>query len=156
MVHYFQNKSYACLWSGANPPNSFWAQIYFCLAVIHLFVTAYLSKSLNLSEKLSKMIKIQYTDPKLVSPQPGHVRPSWNLQGAFLELRTPGRPPWTPGRPLSPWPAPLDLWPAPEPLAGPCTHETMRGSPGLTGDSARCPGTACDSRTAFYCRSRPS
>ena len=34
------------------------------------------------------MIKIQYTDPKLVSPQPGHVRPSWNLQGASLELRS--------------------------------------------------------------------
>ena len=34
------------------------------LAVIHLFVTAYLSKSLNLNEKSSKMIKIQYTDPK--------------------------------------------------------------------------------------------
>ena len=29
-------------------PKSFWAQIYFCLAVIHLFVTAYLSKWLNL------------------------------------------------------------------------------------------------------------
>ena len=41
--------------------------------------------------------------------------------------RTPGRPPWTPGRPLSPWPAPLDPWPAPEPLAGPCTHEAVRG-----------------------------
>ena len=37
---------------------------FFLLAVIHLFVTAYLSKSLNLNEKLSKMIKIQYTDPK--------------------------------------------------------------------------------------------
>ena len=34
----------------------------------YIFVTAYLSKSLNLSEKSSKMIKIQYTDPKLVSP----------------------------------------------------------------------------------------
>ena len=32
----------------------------------HLFVTAYLSKSLNLSEKSSKMIKILYTDPKPV------------------------------------------------------------------------------------------
>ena len=39
-------------------------------------MTAYLSKSLNLSEKLSKMIKIQYTDPKLVSPHLEHVRPS--------------------------------------------------------------------------------
>ena len=33
-----------------------------------------MSKSLNLSEKSSKMIKIQYTDPKLVSPHLGHVR----------------------------------------------------------------------------------
>ena len=71
-----------------------------------------MSKSLNLSETSSKMIKIQYTDPKLVSPQPGHVRPSvgalggrpevhgvrqgaqgaapspWNLPGASLELRS--------------------------------------------------------------------
>ena len=29
-----------------------------------------------------------------------------------------------------------------------CTHEAVRGSPGLTGNSARCPVTACDSRTA--------
>ena len=27
-------------------------------------------------------------------------------------------------------------------------HEAVRGSPGLTGNSARCPVTACDSRTA--------
>ena len=40
--------------------------IHIFLAVIYLFVTAYLSKSFNLSEKSSKMIKIQYTDPKPV------------------------------------------------------------------------------------------
>ena len=62
-------------------PISFWAQIYFFLAVIHLFVTAYLSKSLNLSEKPSKMIEIQYTNPKPVSPHPGHVRPSVGALG---------------------------------------------------------------------------
>ena len=65
----------------------FWAQIYFCLAFIHLFVTAYLSKSLNLSEKSSKMIKIQYTDPKLVSPQPGHVRPAVGALGGRHEVQ---------------------------------------------------------------------
>ena len=31
---------------------------------------------MNLSEKSSKMIKIQYTNPKPVSPHPRHVRPS--------------------------------------------------------------------------------
>ena len=55
---------------------------------------------------------------------------------------------WGRGRPLNPWSATLAPWPAPEPLAGPCTHEAVRGSPGLTGNSTRCPVTACDSRTA--------
>ena len=63
---------------------SFWAQIYFFLAVIHLFVIAYLSKSLNLSEKSSKMIKIQYTNPKPVSPHPGPVRPSVDALDVIL------------------------------------------------------------------------
>ena len=48
---------------GFNPYFILGSYIFF-LAVIHLFVTAYLSNSLNLSEKSSKMIKIQYTDPK--------------------------------------------------------------------------------------------
>ena len=50
---------------GLNP-YFIWGSNKFVLAIIHLFVTAYLSKSLNLSEKSSKMIKIQYTDPKPV------------------------------------------------------------------------------------------
>ena len=49
---------------GFNPYFILGSYIFF-LAVIHLFVTAYLSKSSNLSEKLSKMIRIQYTDSKL-------------------------------------------------------------------------------------------
>ena len=60
---------------------------FFFLAVIHLFVTAYLSKSLNLSEKSSKMTKIQYTDPKLFSLQPGHVRPSVGALGGRHEVQ---------------------------------------------------------------------
>ena len=71
----------------ALTPVSFWAQIYFFLAVIHLFVTAYLSKSLNLSEKSSKMIKIQYTNPKPVSQHPGHVRPSVDALGGRDEVQ---------------------------------------------------------------------
>ena len=59
----------------------------FFLAVIHLFVTAYLSKSLNLSEKSSKMIKIQYTNPKPVSLHPGHVRPSVAALGGRPEVQ---------------------------------------------------------------------
>ena len=46
-----------------------------------------MSKSLNLSETSSKMIKIQYTDPKLVSPQPGHVRPSVGALGGRPEMQ---------------------------------------------------------------------
>ena len=46
-----------------------------------------MSKSLNLSETSSKMIKIQYTDPKLVSPQPGHVRPSVGALGGRPEVQ---------------------------------------------------------------------
>ena len=33
------------------------------------------------------MIKIQYTDPKLVSPQPGHVRPSVGALGGRPEVQ---------------------------------------------------------------------
>ena len=33
------------------------------------------------------MIKIQYTDPKLVSPQPGHVRPSVGALGGRHEVQ---------------------------------------------------------------------
>ena len=46
-----------------------------------------MSKSLNLSETSSKIIKIQYTDPKLVSPQPGHVRPSVGALGGRPEVQ---------------------------------------------------------------------
>ena len=46
-----------------------------------------MSKSWNLSEKSSKMIKIQYTDPKLVSPQPGHVRPAVGALGGRHEVQ---------------------------------------------------------------------
>ena len=95
---------------GLTPLIHFWAQIYFCLAVIHLFVTAYLSKSLNLSEKSSKMIKIQYTDPKLVSPQPGHVRPAVGALGGRHEVQggrqgAQGAAP-SPGSLGPPWEAP--------------------------------------------------
>ena len=70
------------------------------LAVIHFFVTAYLSKSLNLNEKSSKMIKIQYTDPK----------PGWALtiiprQYIFISIIS--------------LPAPEPLAGHPGPLAGP-------------------------------------
>ena len=46
-----------------------------------------MSKSLNLSEKSSKMIKIQYTNPKPVSPHPGHVRPSVGALGGRDEVQ---------------------------------------------------------------------
>ena len=65
---------------GFNPYFILGSNIFF-LAVIHLFVTAYLSKLLNISEKSSKMIKIQYTNPKPVSPHPGNVRPSVGALG---------------------------------------------------------------------------
>ena len=45
-----------CFSLRATPPISFWAQIYFFLAIIHLFDITYLSKSFNLSEKWCKMI----------------------------------------------------------------------------------------------------
>ena len=95
---------------GLIPLIQIWAQIYFCLAVIHLLVTAYLSKSLNLSEKLSKMIKIQYTDPKLVSPHLGHVRPSVGALGGRHEVQgvrqgAQGAAP-SPGSLGPPWEAP--------------------------------------------------
>ena len=70
--------------SGLNPLFHFGLK-YIYLAVIHLFVITYLSKSLNLSEKSSKIIKMQNTDAKpdfcTVSPHLGNVRPSVGCLG---------------------------------------------------------------------------
>ena len=65
---------------GLFPLIHFGLKKYFCLAVINLFVTAYLSKS-------SKMIKILYTDPKLVSPHLGHVRLSVVALGGWDKVQ---------------------------------------------------------------------
>ena len=91
---------------GLTPLIHFGLKYIFCLAVIHLFVTAYLSKSLNLSEKSSKMI-------------------------------------------------PLSHWPAPDILTASGRVEAVRKWSRLLGYSARAPGTACERRTALYCRSGP-
>ena len=56
LVPYFQIKLNGCLSLGDTTPISFWAQIYFFLAVIHLFDIAYLSKCLIHMEDACKML----------------------------------------------------------------------------------------------------
>ena len=111
------------------------------LAVIHLFVTAYLSKSLNLNEKSSKMIKIQYTDPKpgCIISLPSTMLAPWPAPEPLAGPLSPWPAPCPPCRPLNPWPATLAPWLAPEPLAGPLSPwppgipvKAMRGSTALT------------------------
>ena len=47
LVRYTQNMIGGCLSLGATPPISFWAQIYFFLADVHLCDITYLSEGLN-------------------------------------------------------------------------------------------------------------
>ena len=101
---------------GFNPYFILGSYIFF-LAVIYLFVTAYLSKSLNLSEKSYKMIKIQYSNPK-----PGWGSRKIPRQYIFISIIS------LPSTMLSPWPAP-------KPLAGslsPCYVTSCSVCPGIS------------------------